>query len=77
MNVDLALSTDVFGNPTLSMFVWRDGADFDQTMNEYMRAQFPRGIDPANPAVMFSMLSSVGNLTVGSNALEGNASLSS
>ena len=32
----------------LSLFLWQDGAPFDDVMNEYMSASFPSGIDPSS-----------------------------
>ena len=34
------------------MFLWENGAAFDATMNKYMTAAFPAGIDPRNPAIL-------------------------
>ena len=34
------------------MFLWENGAAFDATMNKYMTAAFPAGIDPRSPAIL-------------------------
>ena len=34
------------------MFLWENGAAFDVTMNKYMTAAFPVGIDPRYPAIL-------------------------
>lgn len=34
------------------MFLWRNGAVFDNTMNKYTSAAFPAGIDPRFPAIL-------------------------
>lgn len=31
----------------MALIMWRDGAPFDNTMNSYMSAPFPMGMDPA------------------------------
>lgn len=72
----VAVVNSMLGSPALSVFVWQDGAEFDQTMNNYMNAPFPTGIDPSNPAVLQSKLSLLGNLTAADIMLPGNASLS-
>lgn len=73
---DMDTFKGMLGSPALSVFVWQDGAEFDQTMNNYMNAPFPTGIDPSNPAVLQSKLSLLGNLTAADIMLPGNASLS-
>ena len=34
------------------MFIWENGAAFDATINKYMTAAFPAGIDPRFPAIV-------------------------
>ena len=34
------------------MFLWQNRAAFDSTMNRYMSAPFPAGIDPREPAIV-------------------------
>ena len=34
------------------MFLWENGAIFDATINKYMTAAFPAGIDPRFPAIL-------------------------
>lgn len=38
--------------PGLSLFLWQDGAPFDNVMNHYMSASYPQGIDPATPLLL-------------------------
>lgn len=40
------------GYPALTMFLWQNRAAFDSTMNRYMSAPFPAGIDPREPAIL-------------------------
>ena len=58
------------------MFVWQDGAPFDQMMNRYMSAQVPAGIDPAEPTILQSNFLSLENLTTDGLLLTGNVSIS-
>ena len=43
---------DADDRPALTVFLWRNGASFDTTMNEYMSAAFTGGIDPRNPGIL-------------------------
>ena len=67
---------DIRDFPALSIFLWEDGSRFDQTMNDYMSAPFPAGIDPANPTILQSNLLSLGNSTTAGLLLTGNVSIS-
>ena len=58
------------------MFVWQDGANFDGTMNDYMSAQLPVGVDPSNPVTISRRISLVGNLTAPNIILTGDTSSS-
>ena len=49
---------------------------FDQTIDNYMSAPFPAGIDPSDPAMLQSNLSFFGNSTAAGILLTGNASSS-
>lgn len=42
----------VSGLPVLTMFLWKNGATFDSTINKYTSAPFPAGIDPRTPEVV-------------------------
>lgn len=66
----------MLGSPALSVFVWQDGAEFDQTINNYMSAPFPTGIDPGNPATLQSNISFVGNSTAAGIMVTANSSMS-
>ena len=46
--------------PVLSLFVWEDGAWFDDVVNEYWGTDSPVAIDPFNP---FKVLRGGGNST--------------
>ena len=72
---DLGISKGIAGSPALSVFVWQDGAEFDRTMNQYMSAPFPAGIDPGNPATLQSNLTCLGNLTMAGIWVTGNATM--
>ena len=67
---------DAFDGPALSIFIWEDGANFDRTMNDYMSAQFPAGIDASNPFMVRRRLSVFGNLTTLGGLFAGNDSVS-
>lgn len=56
----LVVSKGITGNPALSVFVWQNGAGFDRTMNSYMSAPFPAGIDPRNPWMLQSKFAFLG-----------------
>ncbi|KAL9074319.1 MAG: hypothetical protein Q9161_002305 [Pseudevernia consocians] len=43
---------DAFGRPALTMFLWQNGAVFDNVINMYTSAPFPAGIDPRVPAIL-------------------------
>lgn len=73
---DLGVLKGVVGSPALSVFVWQDGAEFDRTMNDYMSAPFPAGIDPGYPATLQKSFYFLGNLTTADIMLTGNASMS-
>ena len=45
---------DARGHPGLTLFLWENGATFDDTMNKYTSADFPAGIDPRFPAILKS-----------------------
>lgn len=34
------------------MFLWQNGAIFENMINKYMSASFSAGIDPTNPAIL-------------------------
>ena len=70
---ELGIFKDILGLPALSVYVWQDGAYFDTTMNYYMNAPFPAGIDPSNPRILQSNLSYLGNSTMAGILLTGNA----
>ncbi|KAL6722321.1 hypothetical protein ACLMJK_001428 [Lecanora helva] len=42
---------NVEGTASLSLFLWQDGAPFDNVMNQYMSANYPAGIDPITTEV--------------------------
>ena len=48
----LTRRTGASGGSALTIFVWQTGALFDQVLNHYTSAPFPRGIDPSNPDVL-------------------------
>ena len=37
---------DKLGRPGIGVFVWRDGAHFQEIINQYMGEQNPYGLDP-------------------------------
>ncbi len=71
-----SLLKDMLDIPTLSVFVWQNGARFDRTINDYMSAPFPVGIDPSNPDRVRNSVLFSGNLTTSGIILTGNASVS-
>lgn len=41
-----------YGQPVLTMFLWQNGAIFENTINKYTSASFSAGIDPTTPAIL-------------------------
>ena len=68
----------------MTLLVWRVGAPCDAFLNEYMRGQFPKGIDPlmspslllnaslVNGLEMANATSTVAALALGDGTAEGN-----
>ena len=46
--------------PVLSLFIWEDGAWFDDIMNEYWGTDSPVAIDPLNPFKLLKNSNSTG-----------------
>ena len=49
------------GVPAVSMFVWMNGAQFQDVLNAYMSVRYPRAIDPKQPTGNFNGSASLGN----------------
>lgn len=49
--------------PSLTLFLWKDGARFDDVMGRYMSAENSSGIDPSRPEVLREEVGFVGNLS--------------
>lgn len=54
----------VEGVPSLTLFLWEDGAQFDDVMGRYMSAEAPSGIDPERPEVLSEGVGFAGNSSV-------------
>ena len=48
-NHSLSPATDSHNAPILSIFLWANGASFENVMANYMSAAWPVGIDPTDP----------------------------
>ena len=72
---DSSLAIGKLDTPTLSIFVWQDGAGFDRTMNNYMSTEFPAGIDPSNPLVVQIRPLFLANASTKGGMFSGNASM--
>lgn len=59
----------------MSVFVWEDGARFDDVMNSYMNMEDNSGIDPRFPTMLFGDSSAMGNLVNASEVLNHNISV--
>ncbi|KAL2046437.1 hypothetical protein N7G274_001884 [Stereocaulon virgatum] len=44
--------TSAHGVQTLTVFIWKNGSPFEDTLNDYTSAAFPFGIDPTNPTIL-------------------------
>ena len=66
----MSMELDIGNIPGHTVFLWQDGALFDEAMNAYMSVDWPLGINPSNPlAIMQSNgLGSNATLTLGNSS---------
>lgn len=56
----------------MTIFVWSNGAKFEEVVNQYTSAAYPVGIGPANPSILQSLGSINGSVQLLRNvSLEG------
>lgn len=57
--------TEGYNNrPSLTLFIWEDGALFDDAINDYIGSDSPSGLDPFRPLMLLSTSSSTGNTSL-------------
>ena len=49
---DFDIDQGQHGGQALTVFVWKNGAPFEDTLNYYTSTAFPLGIDPSNPIAL-------------------------
>ena len=70
-------SLDIGHLPGLTLFLWQDGSPFDQTMNQYMSASVPSGIDPILPMMLMQNDTIQSNSSANNNTSEAISELTS